>query len=87
MTASFSLTAKFTSYHSTGFGLAQQEQLVELAKELSSKGIPVVISNHDTEFVQNLYCDAQIHSFSVQRFISSKANNRKKAKEILAVFD
>lgn len=82
-----SLTAKFTSYHSTGFGLAQQEELVSLARELSAKGIPVVISNHDTEFVQNLYCDAKVHSFKVQRFISSKVDNRKAAKEVLAVFN
>jgi len=82
-----SLTAKFVNYHSTGFNLAQQRQLVVLAKELSNIGIPVIISNQDTKFTQKLYCNAQLYSFNVQRFISCNVQNRRKSKEILAVFN
>jgi DNA adenine methylase len=57
-----------------------------MAKILREKGISVVISNHDTEFTRELYSDAVIQGFDVQRFISSKTENRKKAAEMLAVF-
>lgn len=81
-----SLTANFTSYHSSSFGLKEQEQLADLAKELANKSIPVIISNHDTALVKELYKDAQLDSFEVPRFISCNVNNRKKAKEVLAFF-
>ena len=42
-------TSNFTSYYSTGFCLAKQQALVSLAKTLANKGIPVIISNHDTQ--------------------------------------
>lgn len=80
-----STTASFTKYHSTGFGEQDQENLVEMARELAKRGIPVIISNHDTEFVQKLYSGANIISFQVQRSISCK--NRNKVPELLALFD
>lgn len=58
-----------------------------LAKELASQGITVMISNHDTEFVQDLYQGASIESFSVRRYISCNPKERNKAKELLAIFD
>ena len=82
-----SVTASFTKYHSAGFGRADQENLVLMARELAKKGIPVIISNHDTEFVQSLYYGANIISFQVQRNISCQGNNRGKAPELLALFD
>ena len=82
-----SATANFTQYNSHGFGKNDQEHLVSLAKHLASKGIPVILSNHDTEFVQNLYQGASIISFDVQRNISCHGNNRGKARELIAVFD
>lgn len=82
-----SVTASFTKYHSTGFGRADQEHLVLMARELASKGIPVILSNHDTDFVQSLYVGANITSFQVQRSISCQGNKRGKAPELLALFD
>lgn len=82
-----SLSANFTKYHSTAFGLTDQENLVELARELALKGVPVIISNHDTAFIQKLYQGASIVSFDVQRNISCNGNNRMKAREVLALFN
>lgn len=82
-----SITASFTNYHSSGFGRIEQEHLMSMARELAKKGIPVIISNHDTDFVQNLYAGAKIISFQVQRNISCDGNKRGKAPELLAVFD
>ncbi len=79
-------TANFTDYASGGFGMKEQEDLAKWARKLQKKGIPVVISNHDTDFTQKAYKPARILSFEVQRFISCDGANRGKAGEVLAVF-
>ncbi|EDP46884.1 Dam family site-specific DNA-(adenine-N6)-methyltransferase [Rickettsiella grylli] len=79
-------TANFTQYTSQGFSRSQQLSLAKTAKYLASKGIRVIISNHDTEFTRYIYREARLISFSVQRNISSKSVTRKKTKEILAIF-
>lgn len=79
-------TANFTSYSSSAFGSIQQEALASLAQKLSGKGIPVIISNHDTPFTQEAYKGAKIYPFQVQRFISCQGEKRNKAAEMLAYF-
>lgn len=81
-----SKTANFTSYSTGGFNADQQEQLANMAKKLAKKGVPVIISNHHTEFVLKIYKDAHIQKFDVQRYISCNGGHRGKAKEVLAVF-
>jgi len=81
-----SKTANFTNYSAEGFGMDKQKELAELAKELADRGVRVVISNHDTPEIRELYKTAKITQFDVPRFISQDANNRNKASEILAVF-
>ncbi len=81
-----SKTANFTSYSDTPFGWAQQEQLADMARELANRGIPVFISNHNTDEIRELYAGAQITEFFVQRFISCDGANRQKAPELLAYF-
>ena len=81
-----SKTANFTKYSTNDFGLANQTALVNMAKTLTKKGITVVISNHDTPLINEIYQGTKIHRFDVQRFISCNGQNRGKAKEILAVF-
>lgn len=82
-----SASANFTKYHSTAFGQEEQGRLVDLARELASKGIPVILSNHDTAFTQNLYQGSSIISFDVQRNISCNGSTRGRARELLALFD
>ncbi len=81
-----SKTANFTNYSAEGFGMDKQKELAKLANELAARGIRVVISNHDTPEIRELYKTAKITQFDVPRFISQDANNRNKASEILAVF-
>ncbi|MBA2650617.1 MAG: Dam family site-specific DNA-(adenine-N6)-methyltransferase [Legionella sp.] len=78
---------KAFAYTQNKFSLEDHIELAELAKETASKGIPVIISNHDTEFTRHQYKTATIHSFKVARWINCKANNRQPAKELLAVYD
>ena len=81
------ITSNFTNYAVGGFGMNKQTELAELADQLQKKGIPVVISNHDTPFIRNAYNKGEIvDAFEVQRFISCDSKNRNKAAEVLAVF-
>ena len=82
-----SQTANFTGYSSGGFGIEEQKALAELARSLSERGIPVLLSNHDTEFVRQIYRGAQFAAFKVRRSISCRGDRRSKAGEILALFN
>lgn len=81
-----SKTASFTQYSSGQFGLAQQAQLVEMAVQLSQRGVIVLISNHNTPFVQQAYQGARLQELTVQRSISCQGDKREKVSEILALF-
>ncbi len=85
-----SSSANFTSYSAGGFSMAQQQQLAEMAQESASRGVPVVISNHSTAETRRLYREAGGQcgrSFSVHRSISCNGAKRKRASELLALFD
>lgn len=81
-----STTAHFTSYAPKDFGLSQQKKLATWAEKLSIQGTPVIISNHDTLFTRNIYQKAQLHFFSVRRFISCLVNQRKPVQELIAIY-
>ncbi len=81
-----SSTANFTDYSQNGFTMQDQIDLTNLAMELASRGIPVIISNHSTVSVIEAYREAKIYHFTVRRTISCNGNKRENAPEILAVF-
>ncbi len=86
--APISKTAYFTDYFAGGFAWNEQIQLAEWAERLSKRGIPVIISNHDTDNTRSLYkkAGATTEGFKVSRTISCNIHSRKKIGEILAVF-
>jgi DNA adenine methylase len=80
-------SANFTSYSAGGFDLDKQKQLAQLAQQAASRGIPVLISNHNTGFTQQTYQAAtQRKTFQVQRYISCNGEKRENAGEVLALF-
>lgn len=79
-------TSNFSSYTAMGFSQIQQQKLAQKAFELSQRGVKVIISNHDTPFTREIYSNASIKKFDVQRFISSKSKQRNKAPELVAAF-
>jgi DNA adenine methylase len=82
-----SATAHFTSYNAYGFGEKDQQKLVDMAEKLADRGIPVIISNHDTIYTRRIYEHAQKQIyFEVKRNISCDGANRNKVGEILAIF-
>lgn len=80
-------SANFTTYSAGGFDLQQQHRLAEMADESLLRGIPVLISNHDTKLTRKIYKTASTKKFfDVRRFISCNGQKRNHAGEVLAVF-
>ena len=73
----------FTSYTVGGFGKKEQERLKNVFKELSDKGVFVMVSNANTQFIQELYKDFNIHVINARRNINSKADGRGKVEEVI----
>ncbi|PJC85251.1 DNA adenine methylase [Vibrio sp. HA2012] len=85
--APLSNTANFTSYATSGFTLDDQANLAEIAENIScQKGIPVLISNHDTLLTRRLYHGANLNVVRVKRTISRNGAGRNKVDELLALF-
>lgn len=82
-----SKTANFASYYINKFNYECHASLADLCGSIArNKKVRVVVSNSDTSVARDLYQDSKIYFMQVQRNISSKANTRVKASEILAVF-
>jgi DNA adenine methylase len=85
--APISKTAMFNSYAAGGFTLDNQIKLAQLARRTGYKrNIPVLVSNHDTEFTRDIYQGADMTELQVNRFISQNGSNRIKVAELLALF-
>ncbi|MBA3537369.1 MAG: Dam family site-specific DNA-(adenine-N6)-methyltransferase [Tatlockia sp.] len=81
-----STSANFASYTNKKFSEKDQIDLAQMAEETSGNGIPVIISNHDTEFTRHYYRNSEIRSFPVMRSISCQAKKRNPAQELVAIF-
>ena len=79
-------TAHFTRYSSEEFNLEGQKDLAEHASRAARRGVPVLISNHDTPFARQIYRDARLLHFRVQRSISCNGKRRNEAAELLALY-
>ena len=79
-------TSNFTSYATAEFIHQQQIELVNLAEFLASKGIRVIVSNHDVDITRELYKNATIYPIQVTRTIAAKGSSRIKANELIAVY-
>lgn len=73
-------------YEKNGFSMEQQIRLSQLAEETAERGIPVLISNHLTDFTEEIYKNGQLTKFTVRRSISCKGDKRVKAAEVLALY-
>lgn len=86
--APLSTTANFTSYSGNGFSLDDQASLADVAeKAANDRGIPVLISNHDTKLTRRLYHGAELNVVKVKRTISRNGAGRNKVDELLALFN
>lgn len=73
----------FTSYSKENFGKDEQVRLSEVFKRLSKKGVYVMLSNHNTKLINELYKDFNINVIQAKRSINSKANGRGNVEEVI----
>ena len=76
-------TQTFNSYTEDGFGKEEQIRLAKVYKELSDKGCYVMLSNHNTKLVNELYKDFNIHLIEAKRNINSNGKKRGKVEEVI----
>lgn len=85
--ASLSATADFTAYAGRSFTWTDQADLARLARQAARAGVPVLISNHDTDAVRDLYAGVRLTRFAVTRCISCRGTGRRPVGELLALFE
>jgi len=73
----------FTSYSKVSFGKGEQARLAHVYKDLSSRGVNVMLSNHNTQYINELYKEFNIHIINAKRMINSKGDGRGEIEEVI----
>lgn len=73
----------FSSYDKSPFGKEEQKRLATLFKRLAAKGVYVMLSNHNTPFIRELYEPFHIHVVPCRRAIAAKAEGRAPVEEVI----
>ncbi len=76
-------TSTFNSYTENGFGKEEQVRLAKVFKDLSNRGCYVMLSNHNTKLVNELYKDFNIHVIEAKRNINANGKKRGKVEEVI----
>lgn len=76
-------TSNFTSYTAGGFGLQQQRELAQTARDIVARGARVVLSNSDVPLVRELYEGFQLDEVTCARAINSDATRRGAVGELI----
>lgn len=76
-------TQTFNSYTETGFDKDEQRRLAKVFKELDSRGVYVMLSNHNTVLVNELYENYNIHIIEAKRAINANGKKRGKIEEVI----
>ena len=66
----------FESYTKEGFSLENHQRLAELFRRLSDKGVYCMLTNHNTDLINELYKEFNIKIIQVKRMINSDASKR-----------
>ena len=79
-------TSAFTSYNENGFGRDDQKELCEEIIALTKRGVKVLLSNSDTDFIRTLYGNKklfEVETINVRRAISAQKTSRGVITEVL----
>jgi len=79
-------TASFVAYQRAGFTSEDQESLRDEIVRLTALGVPLLLSNSETDFINDLYKNKKlfrINHVSVNRAISAKTSGRGSIGEVL----
>lgn len=73
----------FTSYTKDSFTKEDQIRLFNVFKALDKKGVKVMLSNHYTDFIKELYKEYKINIVEAKRLVNSKASGRGSVLEVI----
>ena len=76
-------TSTFNSYTENGFGKDEQRRLAKVFIELDKKGVKVMLSNHNTILIKELYKDYNINVIEAKRSINSNGKKRGVVEEVI----
>ena len=76
-------TSTFNSYTEDGFGKEEQVRLARVYKELADRGVYVMLSNHNTSLVKELYKGFNIEVIEAKRNINSNGKKRGCVEEVI----
>ncbi len=81
--APMNTTSSFTTYQAGGFTTEDQIKLRDNFKKMSDRGCKVMLSNSDTELINDLYKEFIIHKVYAARSINATGSKRGKISEVL----
>ena len=76
-------TSTFNSYTEEGFNKDEQRRLASVFKELDKRGCYVMLSNHNTLLVNELYKGYYFHIIEAKRNINANGKKRGKVEELI----
>jgi len=76
-------TASFTSYTKDDFGGEQQRELAALFDDAAKRGVRLMLSNSDTEFIRRLYRKFTIHTVLARRMVNCDGTKRGAVNEVV----
>lgn len=76
-------TTTFNSYTEDGFGKDEQIRLANVYKDLDAMGCYVMLSNHNTKLVNELYKDYNIYIIEAKRNINANGKKRGNVEEVI----
>ena len=76
-------TSTFNNYTEDGFGKEEQRRLAQVYKDLDKRGVYVMLSNHNTTLINELYKDYHIHIIEAKRNINANGKKRGKVEEVI----
>lgn len=74
-------TSKFNKYTAKTFEQPDLEDLARICRHLSERGVAWVMSNRDTEYVRELFSEADIVSFTTHRSLGAQSKRQVEARE------
>ncbi|APJ38113.1 DNA adenine methylase [Mycoplasmopsis pullorum] len=77
----------FESYTKEGFNLESHIRLSKVFKTLDEKGCFVMLTNHNTDLIRDLYSEYNIETVNVKRNVNSDGKNRKGFEVIITNYE
>lgn len=78
-------TANFTSYNKDSFGHDMQTRLAETFRTLDKRGCKVMLSNHNTPFIRELFNWYRLEIVKARRNVNSNSLGRGEVEEIVVL--